>query len=36
MPPSLDEWLARAALGAVMVEVVEGLDPQTMSGIYRG
>ena len=36
MPPSVDEWLPQRHLARFVVEVIEGLDLQAMTGSYRG
>jgi hypothetical protein len=36
MPPSVNKWLPQRHLARLVVEVVEGLDLQAMTGSHRG
>jgi transposase len=36
LPPSIDEWLPEHHLARFVVEIVDGLDLRSMSGVYRG
>ena len=36
LPPSVDEWLPQRHLARFVVEVIDGLDLQALTGSYRG
>ena len=36
LPPSVDDWLPQRHLARFVVEVIDGLDLQALSGSYRG